>query len=444
MPQSITGLETRSAVDSAGSWDSVVSANSNNSDDSLEHLSAEEKACLMFLEETIESLDVEDGRLSTDELPNPGNLATKLADLSASLNKNKQGLPDAPPTESVRRNMGGKLLYSYLVPTPFVVANSSQCSVSNANAPKLRVTFKDDKPVQTPKAPPVPLEVNVVTVPPTKLKDHPGRTTDSLQPRGPLSYDALVHLRKSASVKKTPLCPTVDHTIDSDQHLRHVRAPNPRNPSPSDNFNSEVSKPKTNPPAVAPKPKALPANIPVKTSKGSTPSKSFYNIKNAQDPQCVRLEALQKLGLLKDDEMAKDVNRFPSRGPTNCSPSRSPSFCHSQVPPEPKNKALQSSASFHCYSRNDQQPTTVQSSAQCNRSRKVGMERSATVDGHRSRSYFTEQSHHTSAKMVRTSSSTRDEVRQPSTSQVVYTAMVVPGMGADRKEALRKLGLLKN
>lgn len=61
------------------------------SDDSLEYLSAEEKACLMFLEETIESLDTEeDSGLSNDEsdqLPSTGNLATKLADLSASMSK---------------------------------------------------------------------------------------------------------------------------------------------------------------------------------------------------------------------------------------------------------------------------------------------------------------------------------------------------------------------
>lgn len=63
------------------------------SDDSLEHLSAEEKACLMFLEETIESLDTEeDSGLSNDEpdqLPCPGNIANKLADLSASMCKSK-------------------------------------------------------------------------------------------------------------------------------------------------------------------------------------------------------------------------------------------------------------------------------------------------------------------------------------------------------------------
>ena len=63
------------------------------SEDSLEHLSAEEKACLMFLEETIESLSTEeDSGLSNDEpdrLPTPGNLANKMANLSASMGQSK-------------------------------------------------------------------------------------------------------------------------------------------------------------------------------------------------------------------------------------------------------------------------------------------------------------------------------------------------------------------
>ncbi|KAM6979451.1 specifically androgen-regulated gene protein [Aplochiton taeniatus] len=98
MPRSDTwpggiSLEITNGMDSAGSCDSVVSVNSGCSDDSLEHLSAEEKACLMFLEETIESLDTEeDSGVSIDEpdhLPAPGNLATKMAHLSTSLGNSK-------------------------------------------------------------------------------------------------------------------------------------------------------------------------------------------------------------------------------------------------------------------------------------------------------------------------------------------------------------------
>lgn len=48
------------------------------SDDSMEHLSAEERACLMYLEETIEALEVqEDSGLSNDE-PDPVLRAEKM------------------------------------------------------------------------------------------------------------------------------------------------------------------------------------------------------------------------------------------------------------------------------------------------------------------------------------------------------------------------------
>lgn len=62
------------------------------SDDSMDYLSAEERACLMFLEETLDSLDTEDDSgLSNDEpdQPLPGSLSTKMAKLSASMNNSR-------------------------------------------------------------------------------------------------------------------------------------------------------------------------------------------------------------------------------------------------------------------------------------------------------------------------------------------------------------------
>ncbi|XP_055022276.1 specifically androgen-regulated gene protein-like [Boleophthalmus pectinirostris] len=82
MPNSDTwprgvSVETISNMDTARSCDSVISINSACSEDSMEHLSAEEKACLMYLEETIESLDLqEDSGFSNDE-PDPANLRRK-------------------------------------------------------------------------------------------------------------------------------------------------------------------------------------------------------------------------------------------------------------------------------------------------------------------------------------------------------------------------------
>ncbi|XP_061699760.1 specifically androgen-regulated gene protein-like [Syngnathoides biaculeatus] len=61
-------LTSLSNKESTGSYDSVISMNSDYSEDSMEHLSAEERACLMYLEQTIEACEVqEDSGLSNDE-----------------------------------------------------------------------------------------------------------------------------------------------------------------------------------------------------------------------------------------------------------------------------------------------------------------------------------------------------------------------------------------
>ncbi|XP_056416667.1 specifically androgen-regulated gene protein [Hyla sarda] len=66
------GMEALNSVGSTGSCDSMESISSNHSafsGDGYDHLSAEERECLMFLEETIDSLDNEDDSgVSNDEL----------------------------------------------------------------------------------------------------------------------------------------------------------------------------------------------------------------------------------------------------------------------------------------------------------------------------------------------------------------------------------------
>ncbi|XP_033982421.1 specifically androgen-regulated gene protein [Trematomus bernacchii] len=84
MPKSDTwpggvAMEPSSNLDSAGSWDSVISMISGYSEDSMEHLTAEERACIMYLEETIEALEVqEDSGFSNDE-PEAGLQADKTS-----------------------------------------------------------------------------------------------------------------------------------------------------------------------------------------------------------------------------------------------------------------------------------------------------------------------------------------------------------------------------
>lgn len=360
-------------------------------------------------------------------------------------------------------------MQSYLVPTPFVMANSNLCSVPGNKpgippdknlCPKPQFTHSSSKSGykqnQKPATPPAPLEVNAGMPPPTKPRDYSVRTPEGYLPRGPLSYEALVHLRRSASTKKTPLCPTVDHTIE--RHPAQMEGPNLPRP---DRSQSESSKLKTSPPAVAPKPPKNSAPISMKTPNEANviPSDSSYSLKHATDPQAVRLEALQKLGLLKDQQPENEtaaplshpkphsfLDSQPkgfTKGLANGNPSRSPSFCYSQVPTEPKNKPLQSSASFHHYSRHDQPSASLSHPAQPNGLKAAGLEPSPTPNGYRNGRNCPELGHTTASEPVKSNTPAQSAPHKPSNT-VGYTVMVVPGMGADRKEALRKLGLLKD
>lgn len=361
----------------------------------------------------------------------------------------------------------GENIQSYLVPTPLIVASGSPNSVPSAmpgvpldlDSQSLATASSkkpDHKHNQEPAAPQVPLEVNVVIPPPTKPRDVLVKKAEGSLPRGPLSYEALIHLQKSASTKKTPLCPSIDHTIELEKHLPvTVEGLKPG----SDTANSQAPISKTGCPVVAPKPKKIPPNISAKTpNEAAVTSDSLHRIKNAKNPQVVRLEALQKLGLRKDQGSENETaGPLPppkprsclgpsrcARGPSNVNTSRSPSFCYTQVPSEPKHRPVQSSASFNHDSKCDQQPGPVSHTAQSDGSKAAGLVRSAALHSHLNGGHCVEPPHSiTGTKPMKTTSSAPPAPHQASNT-VGYTAMVVPGMGTDRKEALRKLGLLKN
>lgn len=454
-------------------WTVLVAATASSAqilafEDSLEHLSAEEKACLMFLEETIESLDNEDDSgLSHDEperLLNPGNLSAKLADLSVSMGKNDMNSSQNPAKQPIKKNVDTKHTHSYLVPTPFVVASGSHCSVPSTKSlsavegtasSKSQYTSKYNKRAsshnQKGTAPPVPLEVNVMMPHSTKPRENSSRPAEGPLPRGPLSYDALVHLRKNAS-QKTPLCPTVDHTIELDR-----QCPPPTDgpkfgnvPKPEKSF-SEVHKSKTGPPAVAPKPKKIPANIHTKIQNEEpvTPDLS-ESVKHATNPEVVRKEALQKLGLLKEREHEdgaeapppppKPHSKKPARAPSD--QTKNPSLCPPREKTEPRKNPRKNSAGVDQPSKEEQKPVLLlHVQSQAGGSKTDGLERSVNQESYKNKG--TDQQHKPCARPTK-STATSQPSADTSTDSVAYTAMVVPGMGSDRKEALRKLGLLKS
>lgn len=367
-----------------------------------------------------------------------------------------------------------KPMQSYLVPTPLVVASSSSGSVLSTQAgfptnnklcskPQFTTSSNNVGLQQSQKhgAPQVPTEVNDVAMPPpNKPRDLPVWPVEGSSPRGPLSYEALVHLRRSASTKKTPLCPTIDHTIDLAQHptatMEVIRSNNGNlTQSPS-----EPSRPKTRPPAVAPKPKMILPSISVQIQNETpTTSDSAFSDIHVAYPQKVRMEALQKLGLLKDTQPEDDdvaplpppktpssfdplPNRFV-RDPSLTNPSRSPSFSFTQVPTEQKSRPLQSSASFHHHSRREQQTVSASHPAQPHAVKATALERSATLDSHKKGGYCPEPRPIIAAEPVKTAAAAQPVPHKPS-NPTGYSVKMVPGMAADRKEALRKLGLLKD
>ncbi|MBN3297414.1 SARG protein, partial [Amia calva] len=339
MPKSDTWLggvsmESIASVDSAGSCDSVVSMNSSFSDDSLEHLSAEERACLMFLEETIESLEAEeDSGLSNDEpdqLPARGNLAAKKAHLSSSMGKSQLSvLPNSKgrltePGSSLRSptpEYGELKKKQDKKPTISVTGSRTSHDHSmirsemNSEVIPPPTDFRDNPEVFAVKEGPEN------TLKPLSRQDQPVGKPEAFPLRGPLSYDGLEKMRQRASLKKAP-----QSSPDPKEKAKLMSGL----PAPEEKINKDVyslhsdthanstplhvpPEPKSPPPVVAPKPKKLPSNIVVMTNKPPGPSHEFkageHHLSSspteraALDPQKVRMEALKKLGLLKPDEM---------------------------------------------------------------------------------------------------------------------------------------------
>ncbi|TRZ01152.1 hypothetical protein DNTS_017555 [Danionella cerebrum] len=425
-----TAIGSGSGMDSAGSCDSVLSINSSCvsvkrtpaanrhpppdqllsciveidvphrlttlSEDNLEHLSAEERACLIFLEETIDSLEVEDDSgLSTDEAECPSN--------DSGENTPQQKKPGEPSVhEDPNRVIGKehKPSQKHLVPTPLLengkmleVIEPSSKDEALIDAPDGFRSSSELQPWQngleeTPSkvASPLPsigLSGDVVDLPPSFIPEPPVRaglinsrnvvlktlepissdvpldfipppsdfmdeplennfqssspisplvhdeppewipelpktaSAGSVKPvevpksPGPLSHNEINGLRMKASMKKeTHLNPIID--------VQHSSTEKQSTPLPElvPAVPKEYSDPKS-PPAVAPKPKKLPSNIILKSHKdtGTTHSLLPQSERGQMDPHKIRIEALKKLGLLKNEEV-ETAPRVSPHSPT--------------------------------------------------------------------------------------------------------------------------------
>ncbi|XP_008300888.1 specifically androgen-regulated gene protein-like isoform X2 [Stegastes partitus] len=359
----------------------------------MEHLSAEERACLMYLEETIEALEVqEDSGLSNDE-PELGSQAEKMDQIRvndiSSLTSDGSGshgmstsASHLAESASTALSIEGKTEHHALNPTTepqFTPASAADIKglesrdlVAQPNLPgctsntQPEVLGSDAGDVD-PKSTGVLLspgqsaqasEVDEGLIPPpSDFMDEPDPPSqpvtveDLLKSAGASSSKSgapvdVELLRQRASANK----PSVSSSV--------IEQPSSKLPSkvppslsvplvPSGPLISpppEVAEPKS-PPVVAPKPKKLPANIILKSHKAAAAGSngnSGHSVPTSSDrlvldPQRVRMEALRKLGLLKSSESDSGPALSPKLSPKTRrswaapSPPISPAFL--QTPP---------------------------------------------------------------------------------------------------------------
>lgn len=330
-------------MDSAGSSDSVISMNSGYSEDSMDHLSAEERACLTYLEETIEALETqEDSGVSNDESHHESltekadqmrvnDISTLMPNGSKSDQKSflSDEVPTAPPASTALATEGKTQLNQISEPqdSPLIPESSTHTKIlSSAMQTEMSssATNEDADPesvkstIVCPGSSTNTSETDLSVIPPplnfrdepdspsqpVKVKDLTPSVGISRKKPGP-TFD-LEQIRQRASVKKNLTSPvTKEPQIKPppDESLSLLTSSQIVAPS-----SPESAEPKS-PPVVAPKPKKLPPNIILKSHKmTNSDGNSVHPALNSSeqrpflDPHKVRMEALRKLGLLKSSE----------------------------------------------------------------------------------------------------------------------------------------------
>ncbi|KAM4570774.1 specifically androgen-regulated gene protein [Fundulus diaphanus] len=373
-------MEPLNNMDSAGSCDSVISTNSVWSEDSMEHLSAEEKACLMYLEETIEALEMqEDSGISNDE-PEPQDQLRRndvptemlvsgshevstpaahtpadrpLTGLTAeceaehhAANQNYTPQPASSPVVGMKDAIHKADPPVFDAPAGYTVTSSDKTTEGptfdgDPDSENCAKASESDLAIIPP--PTDFMDEQDADIPPETMTVAPPPANGSTKQKPTVVLEQM-HLR--ASLKKGfGSSPAAEESPDKPSEVASLL--------PQMNAPSEVSEPRS-PPAVAPKPKKLPSNIILKSQKTPTPvshgnpghAVPTHSDRVLLDPQKVRMEALRKLGLLKDNKEESSpvvspkipVTSAAYRGSQSHSPPVSPAAPHTPpITPSPVN-----------------------------------------------------------------------------------------------------------
>ncbi|KAJ7420233.1 hypothetical protein BTVI_22286 [Pitangus sulphuratus] len=254
----------------SGSCDSMISTASNHSqrsDNSYDYLSVEEKECLMFLEETIGSLDAEaDSGVSTDETDSAE--PSKLPGTRPKREPMEQDLGNgaSPPSrgQCAAEQKSGKSISASSSPAPAVVPSPGYFSLPR-NIPAANRASDSKVTVHTVKDP-VQGEKPSQEVAKEDRLDHANarshvKSMGSLiiQPPDPFQDDQVTHewSRSNRSDAKGETAKETKTWISWGQPEKSTLEEPPQDPDA-----------KRGPP-TAPKPRKLPPNIILKTSKNS-------------------------------------------------------------------------------------------------------------------------------------------------------------------------------
>uniref|UniRef100_A0A8C3VMC1 Chromosome 1 open reading frame 116 n=1 Tax=Catagonus wagneri TaxID=51154 RepID=A0A8C3VMC1_9CETA len=356
------GSEPVTRVSSCDSMMSTTSTRSGSSDSSYDFLSAEEKECLLFLEETIGSLDTEaDSGLSTDESEQPvaprGPRALPTAQPAPQGHPEKTTVRQGPvprrvtlssPSHPPEPQSLGLRSGSYSLPRNIHIGQNqnlrkgtAQTNSRLAGGPRGLVPGPEKEPVrqssepsQAPAGPQdAALDLGGPLIPPPEAfrdtqpqqRGHPWPgvlshapqlpTALSPQKKGETASEAMSQKATEKGSTRGPGQPQSSPPVSS-QNARAEDAPVPLAGDP----NAQPA------PLTAPKPRKLPPNIVLKSSRrsfhsdpqnrlsrhsgaapgdsGPAPSSSL------QDQRRARREALEKLGLPQDqDEPSPHLSR---------------------------------------------------------------------------------------------------------------------------------------
>ncbi|XP_045154073.1 specifically androgen-regulated gene protein [Echinops telfairi] len=351
------GSEPGSRIGSCDSMMSAASTHSGSSDSSYDFLSAAEKECLLFLEETIGSLDTEaDSGLSTDESEpattpqasrappptqpapqahpekttvQPASVSRRKTLFNASQTSEPQGLGFKSGSHSLPRNIHisrSQKLRKSATETQLPNSGASQAPVpetesQGASQSSQRILAPASPQEATP-------HLDVVLIPPPEaFRDSlPEQRGADLRSKGSGQSSSTAHFLLATSPQKRAEAST-GTMFQKPTEKGSVGGPGQAGPSPALSSPNAGAEDAHLPPAgdtnarpvplTAPKPRKLPPNIVLKSSRSSFHSDSHHWLSphsevapgdsglvsgSLQEQRKARREALEKLGLPQDQD----------------------------------------------------------------------------------------------------------------------------------------------